>query len=260
MASVVDRDLIWTKNSLTFRFMNRYSGGGNSEFTQEIAEVQFQKACDTWSEPTNIGFSITDDETADIGVWWGPVDGVNDDAVGQAQSPAGDNKPIHIVFGSAGVWAASGLEITKTTFLAIALHEMGHALGLNHSRNPKAVMYSTHDPNSLKTELTTDDIDGAKFLYRDPKRRMYIVNETKATVSWFAFNSNDSVKITALSSGKLHPNELTGYKPKKNDTGKYYVRFTHEGGGTAIASGTAPRDSMVSLYLDGRHGKHVQVS
>lgn len=260
MASVVDRDLVWTKKQLTYRFMNSFPGGATPDFSQDIAEVQFQKACDTWSRPTRIDFSITDDQAPDINVWWGPIDGVDNDAVGQAQSPKGDNEPIHIVFGSANIWAESGLEITKKTFLAITLHEMGHALGLNHSWNPKAVMYSTHDPESLKTSLNTDDIDGAKFLYRDPKRRMFIVNETKTAVSWFAFNSNDSVKITALKSGSLQPNELVGYKPKKNDTGKYYIRFTHEDGGTAIATGTAPRDSMVSLYSDGRRGKHVQVS
>ncbi|CAI9102563.1 OLC1v1000852C1 [Oldenlandia corymbosa var. corymbosa] len=48
---------------------------------------------------------------------------------------------------------------------SVALHEIGHILGLCHSTNKKAIMYPTLSPNTKKFELSKDDVDGIQQLY-----------------------------------------------------------------------------------------------
>jgi hypothetical protein len=43
------------------------------------------------------------------------------------------------------------------------LHEFGHALGLDHSKDPDAVMYAYYD--APQRELAQDDVDGITNLY-----------------------------------------------------------------------------------------------
>jgi hypothetical protein len=53
-------------------------------------------------------------------------------------------------------------------FYEVALHELGHSLGLGHSANPSAVMapYYTYNPN---VQLTSDDIQGIQAIYGAPR-------------------------------------------------------------------------------------------
>ncbi|KAF2308614.1 hypothetical protein GH714_011375 [Hevea brasiliensis] len=50
---------------------------------------------------------------------------------------------------------------------SVAVHEIGHLLGLAHSQDSNAIMYATIPPGIIKRELTQDDIDGIHALYRN---------------------------------------------------------------------------------------------
>ncbi len=47
----------------------------------------------------------------------------------------------------------------------VAVHEIGHALGLGHSTVPEAVMYATVTADTAFTGLHADDIAGIQALY-----------------------------------------------------------------------------------------------
>ncbi|KAG8635118.1 metalloendoproteinase 2-MMP [Manihot esculenta] len=51
---------------------------------------------------------------------------------------------------------------------SVAVHEIGHLLGLAHSQDPKAVMYPTIQYGVIKRVLSPDDVQGIQTLYPKP--------------------------------------------------------------------------------------------
>ncbi|XP_030469881.2 metalloendoproteinase 1-like [Syzygium oleosum] len=61
-------------------------------------------------------------------------------------------------------WTTS-LTSTQIDLESVALHEIGHVLGLAHSNDEKAVMYAVTLAGSVKRDLQQDDINGIRVLY-----------------------------------------------------------------------------------------------
>ena len=54
---------------------------------------------------------------------------------------------------------------TATRLLEVAIHELGHGLGLDHSDDQNAIMFPSYSPNRIKLQLGADDIAGVQELY-----------------------------------------------------------------------------------------------
>jgi hypothetical protein len=59
----------------------------------------------------------------------------------------------------------------RSQFIAIATHEIGHVLGLDHSPDWEATMYASYSRTSNISELTEDDVAGLCAIY-PPDRKV----------------------------------------------------------------------------------------
>lgn len=62
-------------------------------------------------------------------------------------------------------WGDSNSNAKIIDIQSVALHELGHTLGLGHSSDPNAVMYAVLPPTGTKRGLNADDIAGIQSLY-----------------------------------------------------------------------------------------------
>ena len=146
----------WNHRDLTF-FLDNFT----SDLTGEAAIVQ--AAFDVWAGVVPLTFTrVFDPGSADITVSWEifdhgdgtPFDGPGN-VLAHADSPSGQNAAVH--FDDSENWTAARV-------LSTGIHEIGHALGLHHSREPNSVMFATENGVSSLHEL---DIKGIRSRYPD---------------------------------------------------------------------------------------------
>jgi peptidoglycan hydrolase-like protein with peptidoglycan-binding domain len=150
----------WANKNLSYRFAN-YTG----DMSQGDVRSQVQNALFSWTSSSAVSFTeVGSGENLTLGFYSGdhgdgsPFDG-SSGVLAHAYYPAygGD---IH--FDDAETWSTSAGS-GKIHLETVALHEMGHSLGLGHSGVSSAVMYAYY--GGARTSLTDDDRAGIWSLY-----------------------------------------------------------------------------------------------
>ncbi|KAE8697518.1 putative Squamosa promoter-binding-like protein 10 [Hibiscus syriacus] len=122
-----------------------------------VIPVSFVEADDYGSADIKIGFYVGDHGDGE------PFDGV----LGiLAHSFSPESGKLHL--DAAETWAVDfGVEQSDVAvdLESVALHEIGHLLGLAHSPVKSAVMYPSLKPREKKVDLSMDDIQGVQSLY-----------------------------------------------------------------------------------------------
>ena len=156
---------------LSYRFAT-----GTDDLVGEIEYQEVVAALAAWSQVVEVEFTETSvaGATRTIEFGWatgGHGDGVPFDGPGaviahgfipppQSFEPtAGD---VH--FDDSETWALDD------DVYNVALHEIGHALGLGHSDVPGSVMATTYSWGTPRMSLSADDIDGIRTMYAHPER------------------------------------------------------------------------------------------
>ncbi|MQM07764.1 hypothetical protein Taro_040607 [Colocasia esculenta] len=159
-----------SNNHLTYTFT---STSGIAASSSAIRAV-FARAFSRWSAVTTLTFSeaaipLMADIT--IGFYGGdhgdgePFDGVLGTLAHAFSPPDGR---FHL--DAAENWVAEGdvaaaESLSAVDLESVAVHEIGHLLGLGHSTVPEAIMYPTIRAGTRKVDLSQDDVDGIQSLY-----------------------------------------------------------------------------------------------
>ncbi|CAK7318080.1 Macrophage metalloelastase [Vulpes lagopus] len=160
---------VWKKHLITYR-INNYTPDMHPEDVDSV----IQKAFQVWSNVTPLKFSKVNSGEADIMIFFAsgahgdfnPFDGrggIIAHAFGPGPGIGGDTH-----FDESEIWTKT---YRGTNLFLVAVHELGHSLGLGHSSDPKAIMFPTYsyvNPNTF--HLSADDIHGIQSFYGGPEK------------------------------------------------------------------------------------------
>ena len=218
-APFVLRGCKYNKNRLTYAFLNGTADlpGGRE---REIVREAFQ----AWANVANLTFEeVQPDESPDFRIAWrfgshGDGEGFDGPSGTLAHAffppPCGGPNAGDLHFDVAEQWiddpSASGILLRQ-----VAIHEIGHLLGLRHSQDEGAVMFRFYSPDRIN--LTDDDIAGIRELYGAPAQ-------------------SEQLLLTATASDNL---------ARTADEAKYEIEVP----GTLSVSIDGPADADFDLYV-----------
>ncbi|XP_065879414.1 metalloendoproteinase 1-like [Euphorbia lathyris] len=134
---------------------------------QEI-KTAFSQAFRSWEGASEFKFQeVSKDSSADIviGFYKGDHgDGDPFDGPGRVSTHTFDPEDGRSHYDGDESWSTNP-DNTQMDLQSVAVHELGHALGLAHSQDPKAIMYPTLLSGIIKRELTQVDVNSIKALY-----------------------------------------------------------------------------------------------
>ena len=167
----------WLGNSPSVGFFINNLGFNDGAASGTIVQqnAAFTNAMNTWNTQTGTPFTYQLNGTTTAGV---ALDGINTIIV--------RNQASGTAWATANVWgnATTGIIECDIVFWdqanqfspngvaghgdieSIALHELGHCLGLGHSAVGVPVMFASIPANTIRRNLTNDDIAGTRSLYR----------------------------------------------------------------------------------------------
>lgn len=141
------------------------------DLTPQAARAALRGAFDRWSAVIPLNFAERAAGGGDIRVAFGRGDhgcGYPFDGVGSTLAhcfyppPNGGDIAGDCHFDEDERWTR-GDPVSGIDLDTVALHELGHGIGLNHSADPDAVMYAYY--GGARRELHADDVAGAQHVY-----------------------------------------------------------------------------------------------
>ena len=157
----------WAKQDLTFRIKNYPA---NTRLTEKEVSQVIERAFATWQEVSGLKFRKRSSGSADINISFEKADhGDGEDDRGFVPGELGHaffpkhGGDMHLADSES--WTDD--EYNGKNLFGIVLHELGHSLGLDHSKAKGAVMQAIYRGWDPFLRLDQDDIDGVTALYGD---------------------------------------------------------------------------------------------
>lgn len=150
--------------------LNYFFENGTDKLNGDVERDLIRRAFALWSTQTPLTFTeVSTSADADIIVAWAvrdhgdgdPFDGPGDVLAHASFPNPYDNDQVFLHFDNEERWVDS--ETRNIDLLTVAAHEIGHTLGLAHSDQPEALMFSSY--SGPQRFLSEDDIAGIQSLY-----------------------------------------------------------------------------------------------
>ena len=158
--------------AITYSFAG--AGGAFSDAMTATYQAVMTTALKDWAAIANITFMmVTDNGLSDIRIGWGKLD-ISNGEIGETDIQPSKANPSLFATGvtvrledpkfealtTTGAPSYAGLGVTM---LQVAIHELGHALGLGHSTQPTAIMNAY--ASAADATITKYDVAGIQALY-----------------------------------------------------------------------------------------------
>ena len=167
---------------VTYGFATQNMAGQFGTFDSFITDESFQSEISesfaVWENVANIRFKTSlNAELADIRLGWREIDGKGG-ILGETTIPSsGPLSSVVIALDVDEDWFLGGdSPRTLIDFSSTVTHEIGHAIGIDHSASNEALMNSTYSTTIF--QIQQDDIDAATAIYGN-------INDGKVTVHRF---------------------------------------------------------------------------
>jgi hypothetical protein len=168
-----------------------YIGGAPSSLSQAAVNAAIRTALNVWSAVANITFTQTTqpNQVRSLDLTFRRIDGAGR-TLAQGYFPD-DVNPARIAgdvqFDSSERWeVGNALGSQAFDLVQTAVHEIGHALGLDHSNVAGSVMAPTVSPNQSFSSLSSSDVAAIRTLYAP-----------RSTVALTAATTDESTPTTA---------------------------------------------------------------
>lgn len=165
----------WNKTDLTYYFEN-----GTSDIINDNERSAVKSAFTVWSNATNLTFTeVFSANSADVVIKWATgnhgdgsansFDGTNG-VLAHAFYPPPNSGALagDVHFDDDEMWTdqISSNGYQPIDLVTVAIHEIGHSLGLKHSQEPNAIMYAYYYGSNR--QLQCDDLIAIDLLYPKP--------------------------------------------------------------------------------------------
>ena len=154
--------------------LNYYIGNGPDGLAQEVFETTIERALDVWSDVIDVNFTRTSlpNQLDSLDFTSQRLDGANG-TLAQAYFPD-DLNPARIAgdiqFDTSEDWEVGNAQGRGAfDLMQVAVHEIGHALGIEHLEHSGSVLAPFVSASQQFTSLSSHDIDAALAIYaREP--------------------------------------------------------------------------------------------
>ena len=158
-----------TGGLVNYSFATQNYNGQLRDFDSFITDNSFQKeiveALSVWEVEADIRFTqVQDTINTDIRFGWANIDG-SGSVLGETVFPsAGPLNQVIVAFDRAESWFVGGdAPANLIDFSSTAIHEIGHAIGIDHSETNQSIMRASYSREIF--DLQIDDINAVTNIY-----------------------------------------------------------------------------------------------